>query len=72
MQLHLPGADLPRPLATLDWNGYSAAALFTVQVPLHWPVGQPICGTLTLGRNQQSVGKLEFAIPVDAKPPSIH
>jgi serine/threonine protein kinase len=66
LQLRLNGVELPRPLATIDWNGYSAAALFTVQVPREWPAGQPMQGTLTLGRNEQPVGKLEFAIPVAA------
>jgi serine/threonine-protein kinase len=72
LQLRLHDVDLPRPLATIDWNGYSAAALFTLQVPREWPAGRAIRGTLTLGRHQRPIGKLEFAIPVTAKRSSVH
>jgi serine/threonine protein kinase len=72
LQLRLESVDVPRPLATIDWNGYSAAALFTIQLPREWPAGQPVQGTLTLGRHQQPVGRLEFAIPVAAGRVTVH
>jgi serine/threonine-protein kinase len=72
LQLRLESVDVPRPLATIDWNGFSAAALFTVQLPREWPAGQPVQGTLTLGRHEQPVGRLEFAIPVATGRPTVY
>jgi serine/threonine protein kinase len=66
LRLGLPEADVPRPLATIEWHGYSSAALFTVKVPEDWTPGQPLQGTLTVGRNQQPAGTVEFAVPVAA------
>jgi serine/threonine protein kinase len=66
LQLRMNGVETPKPLATIDWNGYSAAALFTVRVPADWPPGQAAAGTLTVGRNQRPIGKVEFAVPVPA------
>jgi serine/threonine protein kinase len=64
MQLRLQDAEVLKPLATIEWNGYSSAALYTVRVPDDWPIEQPVLGTLLLGRNRQPFGKLEFTIPV--------
>jgi serine/threonine protein kinase len=66
LNLSLIDVDVPRPLSHIDWNGYSAAALFTIRVPTDWPANQPVRGTLTVGRNQQPDGKLDFALPVAA------
>jgi serine/threonine protein kinase len=63
LHLRLHGVEVPKPLATIEWNGYSAAALFTVRVPTDWPVGQAIQGSLLVGRNQQPIGRIEFAVP---------
>jgi serine/threonine protein kinase len=64
LNLWLQGAEMPKPLATIDWHGYSAAALFMMRVPADWPPGQPIQGTLTVGQNQRPIGKLQFTVPV--------
>src|SRR5204863_508481 len=66
LNLTLRDVEVPRPLATIDWHGYSAAALFTLRVPPDWPPGQPVQGTLTVGRNRQPAGKVAFAVPVAA------
>jgi hypothetical protein len=69
MQLRLQGVEVPKPLATIEWNGYSAAALFTVRVPPDWPSGQPVQGSLLVGRNQRPIGKVEFTVQVAAPQP---
>ncbi len=66
MQLRLQGVEVPKPLATIEWNGYSAAALFTVRVPADWPPGQSVQGSLTVGRNQEPIGKVGFTVRVAA------
>ena len=66
MQLRVRGLDMPRPLATIDWQGYSAAALFTLRLPPEWTPGKPLEGTLTIGRNQLPLGKVDFMIEVPA------
>lgn len=66
LNLWLQGVDVPKPLSHIDWHGYSAAALFTLRVPADWPPGQPVQGTLTVGRYQVPVGKVEFNLPVAA------
>ncbi len=69
LNLFLDHVDVPKPLTAVEWHGFSAAALFTVRVPADWPLGQPVHGTLTVGREGQPVGKLEFAVPVAAGQP---
>jgi serine/threonine protein kinase len=71
LNLSLKDVDVPRPLSHIDWNGFSAAALFTVRVPADWTTGQPVQGTLTVGRNQQPDGKVEFALPVATPQPAM-
>lgn len=64
MQLRLRGIDISRPLTTIEWHGFSSAALFTVQVPADWKPGRSLEGSLTVGRNQLPAGKVDFAIQV--------
>jgi hypothetical protein len=66
LNLFLEDVEVPKPLTTIEWHGYSAAALFTIRLPANWPPGQPVQGTLTVGRNREPVGKLEFVVPVAA------
>jgi serine/threonine protein kinase len=64
MQLRVRGAEVQRPLTTIDWHGYSSAALYTLRVPQDWTPGRALEGTLTVGRNQLPMGKVDFAIQV--------
>jgi serine/threonine-protein kinase len=64
MQLRIRGVDVPRPLMTIEWHGFSAAALYTLQVPSDWTPGRSLEGSLTIGRDQSSLGKVEFTIHV--------
>ena len=66
LHLRLQGVEVPKPLATIEWNGYSAAALFTLRVPADWPPGHAAKGSLLVGRNQMPIGTIEFGIPVTA------
>jgi hypothetical protein len=70
LNLSLTDVEVPRPLSHIDWNGYSAAALFTIRVPSNWPANQPVRGTLTVGRNQQPDGNLEVTLPVATPQPA--
>jgi serine/threonine protein kinase len=67
LQLRMPGVETLKPLATIEWNGYSAAALLTVRLPAEWPGNQAAKGILTVGRDQRPIGKIEFTIPVPAR-----
>jgi serine/threonine protein kinase len=64
LHLRLQGVEVPKPLATIEWNGYSAAALFTVRVPVDWPANQVIQGSLLVGLDQRAIGKVDFTIQV--------
>jgi serine/threonine-protein kinase len=66
MHLGMPGVEVPKPQATIDWNGLSAATLFLVRLPEAWPSGRPVHGALTIGYDQTPVATLGFAIPVAA------
>ena len=70
MQLRLQGVEVPKALATIEWNGYSAAALFTVRVPPDWPGGQPVQGSLIVGRHQRPIGTIDFTVRIAAAQPA--
>jgi serine/threonine-protein kinase len=66
LHLALQGVEVAKPTGQIVWAGLSAAALFSVRVPLDWVPGRPLPGVLTLGVRQQPVARLEFALPVAA------
>ena len=67
MQLRLQDVEVPKPLATIEWNGYSSAALYH-----RAGAGQLARRPASPGHahrsaaTEQPFGKIEFAIPVAA------
>jgi hypothetical protein len=71
LHLRLQGVDVPKPLATVEWNGYSAAALFTVRIPVDWSAGPTAQGSLLIGRHQLPIGKVEFTVRITTPQPAV-
>jgi hypothetical protein len=71
LHLRLQGVDVPKPLATVEWNGYSAAALFTVRIPVDWSAGPAAQGSLLIGRHQLPIGKVEFTVRITTPQPAV-
>jgi len=58
--------EISKPLLQVKWSGFSAAAVFSMRLPLSWQSGMPVHGTLSVTIKQQPIARLEFLLPVDA------